>query len=306
MTMICEDERKDFILTTAAHFFNINVSDGQANDLLNNTNLNEFLDNGSCLILSISTHNSIIMSPVDESSYWASVANSTSRRDLRDRSTAFWNALEPLGKDFSTLNSLSLIDIDDVLETAHNSLDDLWKLDEYPYPQPRMEHLLTITGNALSRFVQSHLKNIHLWEDPFSKVEELISQGINIGEKWIHTCERLTSLFWPNYTPHPWEGPPYSPVYVKNFVNRLQEILRLRTLHRQLIRLLSKSEQLELGTNDSFKPFEGLTPVQYNPYTESEWQTAVQKFESSLRPTEDRVASKLKMQFRSTKTNTLQ
>jgi hypothetical protein len=45
-----------------------------------------------------------------------------------------------------TLDSLFLADVDEILETTHNTLDDLWKLDDFIYPQQRMEHLMDIIG----------------------------------------------------------------------------------------------------------------------------------------------------------------
>ena len=31
-------------------------------------------------------------------------------------------------------------------------------------------------------------------------------QGIGMSEKYISTCEQLTTLYWPNYGPHQWTG----------------------------------------------------------------------------------------------------
>ena len=45
-----------------------------------------------------------------------------------------------------SLDSILLADVDEILETAHNTLDDLWKLDDFMYPQQRMEHLMDIIG----------------------------------------------------------------------------------------------------------------------------------------------------------------
>jgi hypothetical protein len=36
--------------------------------------------------------------------------------------------------------------VDKILKTAHNTLDDLWKFDDFMYPQQRMEHLMDIIG----------------------------------------------------------------------------------------------------------------------------------------------------------------
>lgn len=44
------------------------------------------------------------------------------------------------------LDTMEVSDAEDLLETAHISLDDLWKLDEFRYPQERMEHLMEIIG----------------------------------------------------------------------------------------------------------------------------------------------------------------
>ena len=32
------------------------------------------------------------------------------------------------------------------------------------------------------------------------------TQGIGMSEKYISTCEQLTTLYWPNYGPHQWTG----------------------------------------------------------------------------------------------------
>jgi hypothetical protein len=36
-----------------------------------------------------------------------------------------------------------------VIEKTHNTLDDLWKLDDFIYPQQRMEHLMDVIGQQL-------------------------------------------------------------------------------------------------------------------------------------------------------------
>ena len=125
-------------------------------------------------------------------------------------------------------------------------------------------------------------------------------------EKWVDICQKLTSIFWPNYPSHKWEGQPYKPDHATNVQTRLKEILSLRGLHKQLTQLLSNSEQEELKVHRSFEPFVGLNPIQYNPYTEPLWQAAVNQFGNSLVPAENRIAGKLKYQLRSITGNTLQ
>nr|CAD7453929.1 unnamed protein product [Timema tahoe] len=131
-------------------------------------------------------------------------------------------------------------------------------------------------------------------------------QGSAVCDKWVTTCERLTGFIWSNYIPHMWNGAPFVPLHTKNFVNRLGEILQLRTIHRQLTRLLTSREQEELHTADTFRSFSGLCPVLYNPYTEKLWRAAVAQFEHSLVPMEERVAGKLRAQLKHINANTLQ
>ena len=87
-------------------------------------------------------------------------------------------------------------------------------------------------------------------------------QGINLCDKWLDVCTKLTSIFWPGYSPHRWEGGSFSPDQSVHFGARLREILSLRSLHKQLTQLLSNNEQEELRVNRSFEPFAGLNPIQ--------------------------------------------
>ena len=75
------------------------------------------------------------------------------------------------------------------------------------------------------------------------------------------------------------------------------QILSLRTVHEQLLRLLTASEQKELGVGDAFTPFLGLNPLQYNPYTQPLWAAAVAQYERAMEPAQQKIAGKLRSQF---------
>jgi hypothetical protein len=45
-------------------------------------------------------------------------------------------------------------------------------------------------------------------------------KGIGLCEKYISTCEQLTTLYWPNQPIHKWEGGPYKPEHAINVHNR--------------------------------------------------------------------------------------
>ena len=123
------------------------------------------------------------------------------------------------------------------------------------YPQHRMVHLMDIIAHATTRFIQSKMSGMDLWRSNYNQVEEALQQGINLCEKWIDVCQKLTSLLWPNYSPHPWKGGPYAPDHAANVQRRLREVHSLRTMHKQLTQLLSHNEQDELKTAKSFEPF---------------------------------------------------
>ena len=117
-----------------------------------------------------------ILTPADETQYWADVANSGKKKEERDKASSFWNTLEPISNDFQNLNQMQLQDAEDVLETCQNALDDLWKLDDWVYPQKRMMHLMDIIANALTRFIQNKSASLDLWTSPYSQVEESLTQ----------------------------------------------------------------------------------------------------------------------------------
>ena len=84
------------------------------------------------------------------------------------------------------------------------------------------------------------------------------------------------------------------------------QILVLRAVHEQLLRLLSTSEQNELRVNQAFSPFSGLHPLQYNPYTVPLWKAAVAQYDRAMAPAEQRIAGKLRNQFRGLEGNSQQ
>ena len=76
------------------------------------------------------------------------------------------------------------------------------------------------------------------------------------------------------------------------------QILTLRIVHEQQIRLLSAQEQRDLRTNEAFNSFMGLNPLQYNPYTQPLWNAAVAQYDRVMAPVEQKIAGKLKQQLR--------
>ena len=244
---------------------------------------------------------STIFTPSDEYEYWLEMSNAGNRSG-----SVFASLLRPLDLAFKKLEAMSIGESEDVVEEAFNALDDLWKADEAEYPEARMKMMMDVIGNTLCRFIQVRLADVDLWRGTYNQVEERLNQSVTILEQWIDNCNRLTTVFWPNYSAHKWKSSAFVPEHTRSMVQRLNEVMNLRMLHKQLTKLLSTAEQDELKTKDAFAPFAGLNPLQYNPYTEPLWKAAVQQFQNLLKPAEQKIAGKLRMQLRNMQGNALQ
>ena len=82
-----------------------------------------------------------------------------------------------MAKEFDNLDSLQLGDVEDVLEACYEVLDDLWKIEDYVYPQQRMIHLMDVIAHAVTRFIQARLALLDLWQGKYSEVDTTLNQA---------------------------------------------------------------------------------------------------------------------------------
>ncbi|KFP56623.1 Cytoplasmic dynein 2 heavy chain 1, partial [Cariama cristata] len=236
-----------------------------------------------------------ILTPTDEFQFWIECAHHGNKWCSKERASHFKDLFEDIAKDYYNLDSLSLLEVVDLVETTKDTVDGVWRQMEHdPYPQPRMRNLLDIIGGSLGRYVQRKLAALNLWEDPFHSVKENLKASILICEQWVSACEYLTGQLWQRYTLHPWKNEKYSPESLAKLGKRLDEVLTVRMLHEKLTFFLPAGEQNALHLAQVFEPFAGLNPVHYNPYTEPLWKAAVSQYERIIAPAEQRIASKLK------------
>ncbi|XP_017783105.1 PREDICTED: cytoplasmic dynein 2 heavy chain 1 [Nicrophorus vespilloides] len=248
---------------------------------------------------------SVILSVNHEVEYWHNVCNSSKNRIEKTSGSSFLEILKPLARDLSILEALPISDVENVLESAHNILDDLWR-NEPPYPRIRIEHLMELISSDLIGYIVKQFAEINIWETEFNEANELLDQCIGLGNAWHSTCKELTEIFWPNYSLHQWKGPPFQSESLAKLVNRLKDIVNIKTVHKQLTRLLSETERNDLNTDGMFKPFLNLNIMQCGDYTQHSWDTASKQFEYMLKPAEERVANKLKKQLKAMESNTRQ
>ena len=119
----------------------------------------------------------LILTPFDETQYWADLANSSKKKEERDRASSFWNALQPMAKEFDNIESLQLADVEDVLEACYEVVDEVWKMEDYVYPQQRMIHLMDVIAHAVTRFIQARLSLLDLWQGKYSEVDTTLNQA---------------------------------------------------------------------------------------------------------------------------------
>ncbi|KAK9747136.1 Dynein heavy chain, N-terminal region 1 [Popillia japonica] len=278
---------------------------------------------------------SVILNLEHEIEFWNTAIQNAKNGEAKTTYTSLRDTITPLAKDFSVLDALPLPEVEDLLENAHNILDDLWR-HEPPYPKARMEHLMEVIASDVIRRLSKDVMKVNFWVEDFNVVRDGLEQCLSTGNRWINTCKQLTQIFWPNYSLHAWTGDYFVPMNLVDAVNGIQEVYDIRIIHRQLTRLLTTNEQHDLVSDKIFKPFEDLQVLNYGPHTEQEWRTAKKQFEYLLqpavnygphteqewrtakkqfeyllqpaeqRPAEQRVAQKLKKQLSGVKANTRQ
>ncbi|XP_054724974.1 LOW QUALITY PROTEIN: cytoplasmic dynein 2 heavy chain 1-like [Uloborus diversus] len=249
---------------------------------------------------------SIIFTPSDEYNYWKEMQGSLPTQDQRARAALFCELMEPFRTLFEPGASFS--EMKDALETSFNILDDVWKQDDHSpgFPADRMVNLMDIVGNTMGNFIQTKLQELDLWTGKLSLIEDQFLQSIDLCETWMDLCQKLTVLFWPNYTPHPWKRGVFAPPYLLHFCKRLNEILVLRSVHSQVQDLLTPDEASQMGLSASLKPLLALNPLNCNPYTEVLWEAALAQHDHATAPAKKRVAHKLRGRLGTSQANPLQ
>lgn len=200
-----------------------------------------------------------ILTPSDEFQYWAEFSLSSSKLSSRERAQFFQEIMQPLATEYSNLDAQSFSDCLELIEVTQDTLDDLWKQTDHtpPYPEERMKHLLEVISGSLGRCVQRKLANMDIWGGAFGHVRNSLQDGLGMCDKWNSAAEALTTQYWKQYVLHQWKGDPFVSPSLTPLVHRLDEVLSLRSLHEQLLHLLSPAEQKELNLSDAFSPFSG-------------------------------------------------
>ena len=168
-----------------------------------------------------------------------------------------------------------------------------------------MKHLLTITSNAFVQTIQNQLSNIDLWSDSKDSIKnrEYLRNAVAICEQWSLTVEQLTGTYWRNYNPHPWKSESFKVTYLLQFKKRLNEVLSIRSSYEQSVRFSSSANKDNLLAKKAFTPFLRFNVIQIDSYTDSQWHSAMNQFESSMTNTDRDVAKQLREHFQTIRSN---
>jgi dynein heavy chain 2 len=155
--------------------------------------------------------------------------------------------------------------------------------------------------------IQRKLSTVKPFEDPFIDVKEVLKSSIIVCERWSDCCKILTKNFWKTFTPHKWSGDEFVPVTIVKFCQRLKEVYEIRSANEQYNNLVSGADKGEkVDQKSMFSAFVGIEVLQYNPFTDSVWQTAVAQYNREMLSYDQKISQILKNHLTKSQSNTQQ
>jgi dynein heavy chain 2 len=159
---------------------------------------------------------------------------------------------------------------------------------------------MTILKSLLNR-----LAKVKPFDDNYGEVKELLKNALLVCDRWIECCQTLSGRLWKSSQAHKWEDDEFVPTSVVKYAKRLNEVLQIRSAKEQFSTLLKtvKDDQESDQSKINFKAFEGLEPLQYNPFTEPAWQDAVDSHNNSMNYIDQKTSQILKLNLRQAQSN---
>ncbi|KAI9102585.1 dynein heavy chain and region D6 of dynein motor-domain-containing protein [Phlyctochytrium arcticum] len=231
----------------------------------------------------------------DELLFWTVQASSHASKTVRARAQLFHDILQPLKLQYDTLSSMATDEVSELIETTQDVLDDLWRQVEFEeYSQDRMRHLLNIISEAIINSIHDKLGSSSFMVESFSLVKEDLQASTTYCMAWSTIASTLTEKLWPYYSSHQWQGPGFTSEQLSLFLNRLTEILTLRSTHDLTLGLLSLEEQRDLHADEALDVFATINPLQTNKYAEQSWKSAISVYNQNMQPIEQQAAAQLR------------
>ncbi len=246
------------------------------------------------------------LSPLDEFQYWSEMAEKGKTDEAKERAAFFYSEFQPLIKYFKKIDVCPIHEILEVIEATQDAYDFIWQQVDYEptYSQERMVNLLEITSKTFLKALLTKLSRFKVFEDNFSDVKENLKHSISVCDRWIECCHSLTGRLWKSSQTHKWENGEFVPVSIVKYQKRISEVYQIRSGREQyLILLKTVPDDQQDQKENFFQVFEGLDPIQYNPFTEPNWQQALQQYDNLMVNIDHKAAEILKLHLRQAQSN---
>lgn len=234
-----------------------------------------------------------IQSVSDELNYWKQAASSGGH--AASRADCFVEYIQKLEESFSAMTtSTPYDDMVRMMEDGSDFLTDLWNEDKFNrggyYPQVRFERLLEVMGHSFVSYIKGQFAEISIWHDSFLRVQQAIHTCTSICDQWLTISSQLSD---PQMVAR-WEGKAFRDDNIINLQTRLRDILEVRGVAEELLRLLPKEDHEKFNLSQLFTPFETIDVMLVGPFSEPKWKSAVSEFNQLLTPVETHASSLLK------------
>ena len=249
-----------------------------------------------------------ITSIKDEIFYWKQKGEKSATKSDKEAARVFGEHLINLNgiiEEFSKLKSTQkLKNLDDWMDRTQYNLDELWRIQHYQYPQNRMISIIDVLSSMIvTCCIDDMNQQDDVWSSGSLNLNELIGHVMDIMNNWIQICDSLTRLFWTNCEQHRWIGQPYIPSLMTRFKLRVEEVLDIKQVHKQISLLSSEDETIDLKSRDYFYSFRDINIFDTTPIGEKYWNTAKTKFEQSLSNIDEKIAMNIKFSIQNSLSN---
>lgn len=240
-----------------------------------------------------------ITSVRDEIFYWRQKAQQSPTKADKEAARIFSEHLHNLSEainEFTRLKSVQKLNsLEDLMDKVQYILDELWRIPNHQYPQNRMISVIDVLSSMIvSCCIDEMNQQDDIWIVNSMNLNELIGFVMEIMNGWSQTCDSLTRLFWTNCEQHLWIGKSYVPALMTKFKIRMEEILDIKQVHKQITILSSEDETIDMKSRDYFYSFRDINIFDTTPIGEKYWNIAKNKFEQSLSNIDEKIAMNIK------------
>lgn len=120
-----------------------------------------------------------------------------------------------------------------------------------------MIDLMNIISSIVIDACTDSLSTVDIWNINSIHTTQILGENVDTIESWIHICDTLTRLFWPNNSVNPWTGTPHIPKNAQLFRERLNEIKAIKNLYTQIATIFNEDGQMDKVVLAMFHPFAG-------------------------------------------------